>query len=898
MRRRILPSVVRLRRRIEARLFARSVPEEVDDELSFHVEMRIRQLLAEGMSVDEARAAAIARFGDIDEVKAICRRLADERDQATVRGEAIGDLARDVRFALRYLRRTPGLTVTAVLTLALGIGATTAVFTVVNGVILSPLPFPEPERLVEVRTRYLPPSGFDIDRFPISVPELLDYREASRSYESLGIYTTGTRTLTPADGDALRVDAVFLDRAALEALGVEPVLGRWFTEEEDLPTSAVGLLSYDLWTTRFGRDPGVIGRTIPFGARSFLVTGVMPEGFAFPSSRYQLFENVGVDPSNPGGRAAHGHVGIGRLRPDVTMEQAAEEVARIHAPWEELYAHNVAHFPILERLTDNIVGTDVRRALSILGALVGLVLLIAAANVAGLLLARGDDRRQEIAVRNSLGAGRGRIVRQLLTESLMLALLGAGLGLAIGQLALGSLLAIDPTALPRSELIALDGNVLAFTAAVSVLTAILFGLAPTLQARAVPASSLASGARATSSRSRLRLRKSLVAAQMALSLLVLAAAGLTGRSFGTLLDVDPGVDLEDRLVFSLVTTADAYPDNDAVVQLYEGLQERLGALPGVRSVAAVSHLPLSGSISRNDFGIEGRERLAGEPIFSAQWTAVLPEYFQTVGISATAGRLLQPSDRSGSEPVVVVSEDVVAEYFGGEIPVGTRVRVLSDTERWARIVGVVPRTRTHSLDGEVIPQIYYALDQADEVFGTPRSLNVVVHTEGSPDRVTGEVRSVVAELDPRLPVNGLGSLEDVLGRSVARPRLMVHLLASFALIALALSAIGIYGVVSYTVSKRTREIGIRQALGAERDSVVRLVIRDGLAPAVVGIAAALPAALAGAGLLSGLLYGVSPRDPLVFAVLPALLLSVAYVSAHLPARRAARLGVVEALRRE
>jgi putative ABC transport system permease protein len=624
----------------------------------------------------------------------------------------------------------------------------------------------------------------------------------------------------------------------------------------------------------------------------------MPEGFAFPSSRYQLFENVGIDASNPGGRASHGHYGIGRLRGDVTMERLAQEAEGIHAGWEDLYPHNVAHFPIFERLADNIVGTDVRRTLSILAALVGLVLLIAAANVANLLLARGDDRRHEIAVRNSLGAGRGRIVLQLLTESLVLAVLGAGLGLTIGQLALRGLLAIDPTALPRSELIGLDGSVLAFTAAVSVLTALLFGLAPALQARAVPASTLASDVRATSGRGRLRLRQVLVSTQMALSLLVLVAAGLTGRSFSRLLDVDSGVDLESRLVFSLSPTADAYGDNDAVVQLYERLQERLGALPGVLSVAAVTHLPLSESINRNDFAIEGREHLPGERIWSAQWTGVLPEYFETVGIRPTAGRLLERADRSGSEPVVVVSEDVVREYFGGEVPIGSRVGVVGNAERWARVVGVVPRTRTHSLDGEVIPQIYFALGQSDEVFATPRSLNVIARTAVPPERLMGEVRRIVAELDPRLPVNGLGSLDDVLRRSVARPRLMVNLLGSFALIALTLSAIGIYGVVSYTVSKRTREIGIRQALGAERRAVSRLVILDGLAPAVLGIAVALPPALLTSGLLSGLLYGVSPRDPMVFAALPAVLLSVAYVSCHLPARRATRLTLTEALRHE
>jgi predicted permease len=897
--RRILPSLVRLRRRIEARLFARSVPEEVEDELAFHVEMRIRQLLAEGMTLEQARAAAIARFGDIEEVKATCRRLGREREGREMRNETIGELARDVRFALRHLRRSPGLTVTAVLTLGLGIGATTAVFTVVNGVILTPLPFPEPERLVEVRTRYLPPSGFDIDRFPISIPEFIDYRDASESYEALGVYTLGTRTLTPESGEPLRVDAVFLDRAALEALAVEPVIGRWFTEEEDLPSAAVGLISYDLWTSSFGRDPDIVGQTIPLVTTSFLVTGVMPEGFAFPSARYQLFENFGIDPANPGGRASHGSVGIGRVRAGVTLERLTDEAARIHAPWADTYEHNVAHFPILEGLPDNIVGTDVRRALSILGALVGLVLLIAAANVASLLLARGDDRRQEIAVRNSLGAGQGRIARQLLTESVVLGVLGAGLGLAVGQLALRSLLAIDPTALPRSELIGLDANVLAFTAAVSVLTALVFGLAPALQARGVPATTLTSDLRATSGRRRLRARQWLVSAQMALSLLVLAAAGLTGRSLATLLEVDPGVDVESRLVFSLSATPDAYPDREALVQLYQGLQERLGALPGVVSVAAVTHLPLSASINRNDFDIEGREQLAGEPIFSAQWTGVLPEYFETVGIPATAGRLLERSDGPGSEPVVVVSEDVVREYFGGEIPIGTRVGVAGGSmERWARIVGVVPRTRTHSLDGEVIPQIYYTIDQGDEVFFTPRSLNVIVQTAVPPEGLMADVRRTVGEIAPRLPVNDLGSLEDVLRRSVARPRLMVHLMASFALIALALSAIGIYGVVSYTVSKRTREMGIRQALGARRRTVARLVIREGLVPAVLGIAVALPLALAGGSLLSGLLYGVSPRDPAVFAALPVVLLLVAYVSCHLPARRASRLDLVEALRRE
>ncbi len=808
----------------------------------------------------------------------------------------MGEFAQDLRFAGRQFRKSPVMALAAVVTLGLGMGANTAVFRVLNGVLLSPLPYPDSNELVEVRTRYLPASGFDIDRFPISVPELVDYRTASKSYEVMGIYSTGTKTLTGA-GDPIRVPTAFLDREALEALNVEPEIGRWFTAEEDLPGVSIGLIGHDLWLTRFGSDPSILGQTIMLEGRGFLITGVMPADFAFPSARFQVFENFGIDPANLGNRMGHGSYGIGRLRPNVTMAQMLAESEGIQAGWEEEYPHNVAHFPIFERLEDRVVGTDVRRALLILMGAVGVVLLIAAVNVANLLMARGESRQHEVAVRNSLGASRGRIIRQLLTESLTLSVLGAVLGLGLGVAGLNALLSINPNALPRSELIGLDGKVLLFTGGVTIVIAALFGLAPALQAGRAPASALGGSAKTTATRGQRRFRRILVASEVALSLVVVLAAGLIVRSFQRLTAVDPGVDIDGKLVFYVSPTGDEYRSADAVVQFYGQLQERLSALPGVASVSGVTHLPLSGTGSRADFLFEGRDVPgAGEPIWSAQWTSVLPGYFETMGIVATRGRLLDAGDVGGAEPVVVISEGVAEEYLAGADPIGMRVGLPFDTVPWARVVGIVPRTRTHSLEADVIPQIYFTHSQGPSIGQLRKGMWMTLQTDVPPQTLVGAARRIVGELEPRLPLTNVGTMEDVFSRSVAQPKLITNLIGSFALIALVLAAIGIYGVVSYSVSKRTREIGIRMALGAERGAIARLMVQDGAWPALVGVLVGIPIALTASNVLGNLLYEVSPQDPAVFVSLPLILLAIAVISSYLPARRATRLSPTEALR--
>ena len=884
--------------RDSSRLLDQPVDAEVDEEFAFHVEMRTRELMRQGLDPEAARTEALRGFGRMDDVKAECRRLGRQRRRRMRWTTWWGGALQDGRVTVRQMMRRPGLAVAVILTLALGIGATSAVFTVVSGVLLTPLPFPRPDRLVEIRTRYLPPSGFDIPRFPISTAELFDYRDASTSFEGVGIYTLGVRTVTEGAADPERIRTVFLDRATLEVLGVAPHLGRWFTREEDVPGASVGLLGYDLWTSRFGSDSSVVGTTVQLGGEAFLITGVMPSSFTFPDRRYQIFENIGIDPDDLGNRAAHGSVGLGRLRDGVEMDRVEAEAAGIHSGWEELYAHNVAHFPIFERLEDNIIGTDVRQALTVLLAAVLVVLLIATANVANLLLARGESRQTEVAIRGSIGASRGRLVRQFLTESVVLGAFGGALGVAVGSVALRALLRIDPTALPRPEEIALDGRVLALTGLATLGSALLFGLAPALQTARDPARGLAA-TRVTASRSPQRVRRGLVGVEVGLSLLVVVAAGLLIRSFDTLLSVDAGVEMGGAVTLPVVLGSNDYPDPAALPVVHEELRERLESIPGVRSASAVAHLPLSGALSRNDFRIEGQEVPTGsQAAWSAQWTAVLPNYFQTVGLPLVRGRALAHADRGGQELVVVVSQSLVERYFEGRDPLGERIGLARDSVTWARVVGVVPDTRTTALDAEAIPQVYMTLSQSTEIAWPFRVMHVMAESSVPPEQVIPAVRSAVRAVDPRLPVSRVRSLEQVRDASVSHIKLLRNLLGIFGLIALTLAAVGIHGVVSYSVARRTREIGIRLALGAPKGGVARLMLREGATPALVGVMVALPLALATSGILTGILFRTSPRDPLVFGMVSVCLLGLALLSSWIPARRALRMAPSDALRRE
>lgn len=901
MPRRILPGLVRLGRRLRADLFRPPVEEEVDDEFAFHVEMRIREYTRAGASLAEAREAAIRRFGDIDEVKAACRRLGHQRERKMMRRNLMDSARQDVVFGLRQLARSPVTTAAAVITLTVGIGATTAVFGVVKAVVLDPLPYPESDRLVQIWTRYLPPSGFDIPQFPISPPELLDYREANTAFQRLGYYSFGSRDLAGDEGtDPQRVPTLFASHDVLEVLDVEPLLGRWFTAEEDQPDHGnVVLLSHDLWRSRFGGDPGILGREVHMSGTTATVVGVMPPEFSFPDASVGLVENMGLDESDRSSRGSHWIRGLGRLRAGVTLDEVRAEAETIHAGWAAEYEHNVAHFPIFNPLTEDVVGADVRKTLTLLLTAVAIVLFMAAVNVAGLLLARAEARQGEFALRSALGADRMRLVRQLLTESLTLAAVGGGLGALLAWWGTGALVRIDPTALPRSGEVETDTTILLFSLVVTVAVALIFGLAPALQSATPPAA--VSGSRGgTSTLGRRRFRRYLVATEVALGVAVLGAAGLTVRSYQALTQVDPGVRVDGALTFSVFLPPARYEDAAAVNQFMGGVQEGLTALPGVRSASASSRLALSGSIGRSDFKIEGKPQpTEGARMWNAQWAAVLPDYFETAGVDVVRGRALTRADGQDDEPVVVVSEETARLFFDGEDPIGQRVALSWLEDSWGRIVGIVENTRTGTLDDELLPQIYFNAEQGAGLGWSPiRSQNFVVWTAVPPEELSGAVTALVREMDAALPVSNLRTMGEQFRLAVARPRLVTTLLGAFGLIALLLAAVGTYGVVSYAAARRTREMGIRIALGAERASVRRMVVAEGTWPAVVGVVVGVPLALLMAGALTGVLYGVSPRDPWVFTLAPAGLLLVAAVSSWIPATRGTRLTPTAALREE
>jgi putative ABC transport system permease protein len=822
------------------------------------------------------------------------------REETTMGWTWMDGLRHDLVFAFRTLRKSPAMTAAAVLTLGVGIGATTAVFSVVKGVILDPLPFEEPDRLVQVWTRYLPPSGFDIAQFPISGPEILDYRDQNRSFASLGYYSTGSRDLTGEGAEPQRIRTVFVSHRVLPTLGVEPMLGRWIRPEEDLPGAGnVVLLTHDLWAARFGSDPDIVGRTISISGRTALVAGVMPAGFAFPDARYQLIENMGLDETDPGGRAAHWLRGIGRLRPGVGLDHVRAEAEGIHAGWAEQYPHNVAHFPIFHRLSDDVVGGSVRQTLTLLMSAVVVVLLIAVVNVANLLMARGESRQAEMAVRNAIGAGPARLVRQLLTESLTLAMMGSVLGLAIARWGTAALLRSAPATLPRSGEVGMDAGVLIFSAAVTVAAALLFGLAPALQAGRAPAAALGGERSGTASGGRRRYRQVLVSAEVGLSVVVVLAAGLIVRSYRELTAVDPGVRVAGMLTFQLNLPRARYPEDAAAGLFFDELRTRLEALPGVRAASAASRLPLSGDAGRSDFRIEGRSVPAdGERMWNAEWSVVLPGYFRTAGIRVLSGRTFTAADGPDSEPVVVIGRQTAELFFAGEDPLGARIAIQSDNPVWARIVGVVEGTRTSSLDGELWPQAYVAQGQAARVYFAPRVMGYTVQTDLAPERLVPAIRAAVAELDGDLPLASVRTMDQAFRDAVARPRLLTRLLGAFAFIALLLAGVGIYGVVSYSVARRTREMGIRLALGAEVRQLSRLLIMEGTWPALLGVGLGLPLAVASSGLVAGLLYGVSARDPLTFGVVPLILILVALASSYLPARRATGMAPSTALREE
>jgi len=807
---------------------------------------------------------------------------------------AMDTLRQDLVYALRRLCQTPGFTLVAVATLALGIGANSAIFSVVNAVLLRPLPYDEPDRLVRVWQTW---KGKDAGVY--SPPNFLDTAAAASSFEGMAAADGGGVTLTDA-GAPVRLEAASVSASFFDVLRVRPALGRAFTAEENDPgRSKVAVLGHSLWRDRLGADPSVVGRSIVLDREPHVVVGVAPQGFAFPEGT-QIWRPLEYDERfRTKSRGAWYLTVIGRLRPGATVASAGHEVAAIAAGLARQHPDaNEGVGAAVVPLHTSLVG-DVRTALLLLLGAVGLVLLIACVNVANLLLARVAARETEIAIRTALGAGRGRLLRQLLTESVLLGAIGGAAGVALAALSLDTLLALQPQGVPRLGEVGIDRTVLAFAAALSLATGLLFGVFPSLQmTRRATAQALREGSRGLLGGRGHRLRGSLVVGQIALAMMLLAGAGLLVRSFARLRAVDPGFRRESALTFRISLPETAYAEDSRRTWFHDELQGRLGALPGVLSVGGVTGLPLSGVQFDISFEVEGRPPLPPAQQPSMETRVATPGYFATMGIPVGRGRGFEAADDGHAPQVVLLSEAAVRRYFPGEDPLGKVLKIgmgRGEGKRRAggEVVGIVGDVKELGLADEYPPEVYVAYAQYPT-----GSMDVVVRTAVSPRSLARSVESVVAGLDPQLPVARLATLDEVVARSISEPRFYVVLLGAFAGTALLLAALGIFGVMSFAVVQRSREIGIRVALGADPREVLRMVLGQALVLAGIGVAAGLLGALALSRAIAGLLFDLSPTDPATLASMAAALALVAVVASYLPARRAMRVDPMVVLRSE
>lgn len=820
---------------------------------------------------------------------------------------SMDNLMADVRYASRTLRRNPGFALIATLTLALGIGATSAIFSVLNGVLLRPLPYPEQDRLAVVWTQYPRQNN---PTFPISPAEFLDYRVDTRAFEEIGAFGVFTMTAT-GDGTAERVTAVGMTHSLIEVLGIRAAVGRPFTPDEDRPGApSVLLLSDAYWRQRFGGDTSVVGRTsLLLNDASRTVIGVLPPGFRLPGlPGVDVFYPLQFDRASISNRSSHWLTAVGRLAPGATVESANRDIHEVLERWEEVYAGQ--HTPDLTvhpmfaiGLRDELFG-DVRPLLSLLLAAVGLVLLLACANVANLLLARGESRRREIGVRTALGAGHGRIVRQLLTESCVLALMGGLLGLAIGAAGTDLLLRMEPGGLPRVDEIGLDWRVVMVTAAVTLATGLAFGVAPALAAlRPGGAAAFSAGDRSgTTRREARRLLRGLTILQMALASVLLIGSGLLVKSFARLLDQHPGFEADRRLAFDISLSPARYPTRDGVVAFYDRLLDDLRAVPGVEAVAAARGLPMREQIGTEGMEIEGRPRVPPEENPFIDYQQVTPGYFATMAIPVIRGREFAETDQPTSIPVALLNDKAARAYFPDADPIGQRIRGIfaGPQARWRTIVGVVGDVRHNGLAEDTRPELYlpYAQTPPNWAVNVIRGSTIVARSAIAAEALAPAARRIVADLDPDVPISNLGPLEDAVSASVATERFATLLVGLFAAVALAIAAIGVYGVMSFTVARRTKEIGIRMALGAEPRRVMASVISGGLTLAAGGAALGILVALAATRLLGSQLYGVGPRDPTVFAAAVGILAIVAAAAVAIPARRASGTDPTHSLRNE
>jgi putative ABC transport system permease protein len=866
---------------------------EVSEEFAFHLEMRARELRARGYSEAAAREEALRQFGDLPDAIAYCRAADARRESTQMRVELLSDIRQDVRYALRSLRKAPGFATVAILTLALGIGANTAIFSVVNGVLLEALPFPEPERLVMVH------QTFEEQATTSSPTNFYDWRAQSRSFAGMTIMNNTSVNLTAPGAAPERLRAASVAASFFSVLRVPAIVGRTFNPDEDsFGGPNVVVLHERFWRSRFNADPRLVGRTITLNGQPHTVVGIVGAESAWPS-RTDLWIPLRFDPvSLPNMRGAIWLTAVARLAPGVTMEAAAAEMATIAGRLEQQYPRaNTGVGVMLEPMREYLVG-DMRTPLLVLLGAVGFVLLIACANVSNLMLVRATARETELAVRTALGAGRARLVRQLMTESTLLALLGGVAGLALATWGTKALVGIAPRNIPRLNTVSVDTMVLMFTLAIALGTGILFGLIPAMHVAGGDVNrTLKEGGRGARGHSGSgRTRSLLVVSEMALAVMLLAGAGLLIRSFRELMQVDPGFRAQNVASFTLSLPETKYEEYDRQRAFMDGLLERLRALPGVQSVAGAQALPLTGLGFTLSFDVAGRPEAAPGQEPSAEIRVVTPDYLATLGIPIVRGRGFTEQDRQGSHRVLLMNEAGAARFFAGEEAIGQRIDFgwSRDSVRMGgEVVGIVHDVREQELAGEPQPQFYVPFAQWPVDY-----FSVALRTDRSLDAIIPLARTELRELDPDLPMFEVQTLESIVADSVARPRFYMLLLGTFAIVALVLSGVGIYGVIAYLVAQRTHEIGVRMALGASSTRVIRMVLGESLAIAAVGIALGLAGAFMLTRLLSSLLFGVNPTDPLTFTAVALILAAIAMLASWLPAMRAARLEPVMAMRAE
>ena len=799
---------------------------------------------------------------------------------------------KDILYGIRSLARHPGFTGIALITLALGIGANTAIFSVVNAVLLRPLPFDDPERIV-----WLWDTQPQLATTPTSLPDFLGWKNQNRSFANLAAYQGGSMFVDAGDGS--RDTPVGLVTPDLfSVFHVSPILGRTFTDDETLPGRfRVAVLSHSMWQNRFGSDPNVTSRTIQLNGAAYTIIGVMPAGFSYPD-RAELWRPLPIDPAklDPG---PHYLNVVGRLKPGVTLSQAQADMSVIAARLSQQYKEkNAGHGVKLEPLANVVVG-DIGLALYVLLGAVGFVLLIACANLANLTLARVGARQKEIALRTALGASRLRIVRQLLIESVMLAVGGGVGGLVLAYWAVKWVVSLSADTIPRAREISIDPRVAGFTLLVSVITGVLFGLAPALQvSRPDLTDALKESGRSSTGLRTNRLRSALVVSEVALSLVLLVGAGLMIRSFEKLNEVDPGFKSGQVLTMGVAFLRVKYPENEQVAQAFSQVLERAAATPGVVSAGAISDLPLTGSNISDSFIVEGRPPIPKESEPSTEYHIITPRYFESMGIPLLSGRDVAPTDTRQSPNVAVINDAFARRHFAGENPLGHRLKLQGEERDPLLIVGVVNNVRNLALDEQPTPEVYVPFLQDPLFPDYQRSMTMVVRSNSDPAAIAGPLRAAVISIDKSLPVYALKPLTEHLRDSLARRRFNLILLTLFSCVALALAAVGIYGVISYGVTQRTHELGIRMALGAKPRDVLRLVVRQAMLLVLAGIGIGLLASLALTRLMKGLLFSVSVTDPMTLVVISLLMTMIALLACVVPARRATKVDPLIALRYE